>query len=104
MFKAAGFYGATVEALTLSIEQKCATEKHIAHAGLSHAINVHVLDYREMPESFHHAFDAVVSIDVMEHSEFLFFEILLVDSHAGNFSRDGIHVRMVSKDGLGHET
>ena len=81
MFKAAGFYGATVEALTLSIEQKCATEKHIADAGLSHAINVHVLDYREMPESFHHAFDAVVSIGVMEHSEVLFSsETLMTDS------------------------
>lgn len=58
-----------------------------------------------MPESFHHAFDAVVSIDVMEHSEFLFVsEITLADSHAGKFSRDRIHVRVVSKDGLGHET
>ncbi len=38
-----------------------------------------------MPESFHHAFDAVVSIGVMEHSEFLLLsEILLVDSIRAN--------------------
>ncbi|CAA7270137.1 unnamed protein product [Cyclocybe aegerita] len=64
---AAGTYGATVEAITISDEQKVAIDKNIADAGLSHAINVHVLDYRQMPESFHHAFDAVVSIGVMEH-------------------------------------
>ncbi|KAF8148393.1 Mycolic acid cyclopropane synthetase-domain-containing protein [Crassisporium funariophilum] len=64
---AAGTYGATVEALTISDEQKVAIDKNIADAGLSHAINVHVLDYRQMPESFYQAFDAVVSIGVMEH-------------------------------------
>ncbi|KAK7030681.1 Tuberculostearic acid methyltransferase UfaA1 [Favolaschia claudopus] len=64
---AAGTYGCTVETLTISVEQKIAVDKTIAEAGLSHMINVHVLDYRSMPESFHHAFDAAISIGVMEH-------------------------------------
>ncbi|KAJ6518727.1 S-adenosyl-L-methionine-dependent methyltransferase [Mycena sanguinolenta] len=64
---AAGTYGATVDTLTISVEQKIAVDKTIAEAGLGHMINVHVLDYRSMPESFHHAFDAAISIGVMEH-------------------------------------
>ncbi|KII92225.1 hypothetical protein PLICRDRAFT_695646 [Plicaturopsis crispa FD-325 SS-3] len=64
---AAGTYGATVEAITISVEQKAAIDENIRAAGLSHAINVYVLDYRNLPPSFHHAFDAVVSIGVMEH-------------------------------------
>lgn len=68
--QAAGTYGATVEALTISDEQKIAIDRNVADAGLSHVINVHVMDYRQMPEHFHHAFDAVVSIGVMEHGMF----------------------------------
>ncbi|KAJ7103758.1 S-adenosyl-L-methionine-dependent methyltransferase [Mycena epipterygia] len=64
---AAGTYGATVDTLTISVEQKVSVDKTIADAGLSHLITVHVLDYRSMPDTFHHAFDAVVSIGVMEH-------------------------------------
>ncbi|KAJ6604982.1 S-adenosyl-L-methionine-dependent methyltransferase [Mycena sp. CBHHK59/15] len=64
---AAGTYGATVDTLTISVEQKVAVDKTIADAGLSHMITVHVLDYRAMPADFEHAFDAVVSIGVMEH-------------------------------------
>ncbi|THU86268.1 S-adenosyl-L-methionine-dependent methyltransferase [Dendrothele bispora CBS 962.96] len=64
---AAGAYGATVEAITISDVQKEALDKNIFAAGLSERIKVHVMDYRNMPESFHHAFDAVVSIGVMEH-------------------------------------
>ncbi|KAF9472073.1 S-adenosyl-L-methionine-dependent methyltransferase [Pholiota conissans] len=71
---AAGTYSATVEALTISEEQKVAIEQNIADAGLSHVINVHVLDYRQMPSIFHHAFDAVISIGVMEHVGIEFME------------------------------
>ncbi|KAK1218846.1 hypothetical protein PQX77_018462 [Marasmius sp. AFHP31] len=60
-------YGACVDAITISEVQKIAIEENIKAAGLSHAITVHLMDYRDMPESFHHAFDAVVSIGVMEH-------------------------------------
>ncbi|KAF7356662.1 Tuberculostearic acid methyltransferase UfaA1 [Mycena venus] len=64
---AAGTYGATVDTITISVEQKIAVDKTIAEAGLTHMITVHVLDYRSIPDSFHHAFDACVSIGVMEH-------------------------------------
>ncbi|KAF9036372.1 Mycolic acid cyclopropane synthetase-domain-containing protein [Panaeolus papilionaceus] len=60
-------YGAIVDTTTISQEQKIALDKNIAAAGLSHAINVHVMDYRQMPAHFHQAFDSVVSIGVMEH-------------------------------------
>uniref|UniRef100_A0A0W0FID2 Putative S-adenosyl-L-methionine-dependent methyltransferase n=1 Tax=Moniliophthora roreri TaxID=221103 RepID=A0A0W0FID2_MONRR len=60
-------YGAQVDAITISEVQKFALEENIRAAGLSHVITVHLMDYRKMPESFHHAFDAVVSIGVMEH-------------------------------------
>ncbi|KAK7437576.1 hypothetical protein VKT23_018474 [Stygiomarasmius scandens] len=64
---AAQSYGAIVEAITISDVQKVALDDNIRAAGLSDRIKVHVMDYRNMPESFHHAFDAVVSIGVMEH-------------------------------------
>ncbi|EPQ58601.1 S-adenosyl-L-methionine-dependent methyltransferase [Gloeophyllum trabeum ATCC 11539] len=64
---AAGTYGATVDVITISLEQMQALEVTIEAAGLSDRITAHVMDYREMPESFHHAFDAVISIGVMEH-------------------------------------
>ncbi|KAJ7292694.1 Mycolic acid cyclopropane synthase [Mycena rebaudengoi] len=64
---AAGTYGATVETITISVEQKIAVDKTVAEAGLSDRITVHVLDYRSLPASFKHSFDAVISIGVMEH-------------------------------------
>ncbi|KAF5329642.1 hypothetical protein D9619_009268 [Psilocybe cf. subviscida] len=63
----AATYGASVEALTLSAEQGRFAEQNVKHAGLSHLVTIHVCDYREMPKSFHRAFDAVVSLGVMEH-------------------------------------
>ncbi|KAJ3837358.1 S-adenosyl-L-methionine-dependent methyltransferase [Lentinula raphanica] len=64
---AAGVYGATVEAITISEEQKIVVDASIQAAGLTDRIQVHVMDYRDMPPSFHHAFDAVVSLGMMEH-------------------------------------
>ena len=64
---AAREYGAQVDTITISQEQLHDVKRRIEHAGLTHAINVHYVDYRNMPPSFHHAFDAVVSIGVMEH-------------------------------------
>ncbi|KAK7060990.1 hypothetical protein VNI00_000725 [Paramarasmius palmivorus] len=60
-------YQAQVDAITISEAQKVALEEIIQAAGLTHKITVHLMDYRDMPERFHHAFDAVVSIGVMEH-------------------------------------
>ncbi|ESK86199.1 cyclopropane-fatty-acyl-phospholipid synthase [Moniliophthora roreri MCA 2997] len=71
---AAKEYGAQVDAITISEAQRLALEENIQAAGLSHAITVHLMDYRDMPKSFHHAFDAVVSIGVMEHVGIEFME------------------------------
>lgn len=58
--------GCTVDTLTLSIEQKMLAEARISAAGLSSSIQVHLLDYRSVPASFHNAFDRVVSIEMIE--------------------------------------
>ncbi|KAF9267729.1 S-adenosyl-L-methionine-dependent methyltransferase [Marasmius fiardii PR-910] len=60
-------YGARVDAITISENQKLVAAERVEAAGLSDVITIHLMDYREMPESFHHSFDAVVSIGVMEH-------------------------------------
>ncbi|KZT18352.1 S-adenosyl-L-methionine-dependent methyltransferase [Neolentinus lepideus HHB14362 ss-1] len=77
---AATEYGAIVDAITLSAEQKSIVQAKIDKLGLSHCITVQLMDYRELPKHFHHAFDAVVSIGVMEHvgSEFMcrWFEVM----------------------------
>lgn len=64
---AARTYGATVDAITISEVQKVALDERIKAEGLAGSVTVHLMDYRDMPESFHHAFDSVVSIGVMEH-------------------------------------
>lgn len=58
--------GCVVDTLTLSVEQKVLAEERIAAAGLSDKITVHLLDYRSLPESWHHQFDRVVSIEMIE--------------------------------------
>ncbi|KAK4698916.1 cyclopropane-fatty-acyl-phospholipid synthase, partial [Phenoliferia sp. Uapishka_3] len=58
--------GCTVDTLTLSVEQKLLAEARIEAAGLSDSIKVHLLDYRSLPESFTHAFDRVISIEMIE--------------------------------------
>jgi cyclopropane-fatty-acyl-phospholipid synthase len=65
--EAASFYGCEVDTLTLSIEQKKLAEQRIAAAGLSDKIRVHLMDYREIPAEFENAFDAFVSIEMLEH-------------------------------------
>ncbi|KAF5375301.1 hypothetical protein D9757_009667 [Collybiopsis confluens] len=62
-------YGARVDAITISEVQKIALEENVNAEGLSDVITVHLMDYRKMPKEFHHAFDAVVSIGVMEHEQ-----------------------------------
>lgn len=58
--------GCTVDTLTLSVEQKILAEARIAEAGLTDSITVHLLDYRSLPPSFTHAFDRVISIEMIE--------------------------------------
>ncbi|TFK96332.1 cyclopropane-fatty-acyl-phospholipid synthase [Pterulicium gracile] len=65
--EAASFFGCEVDTLTLSVEQKKLAEERVAAAGLSDKIRVHLMDYRDIPESFRNAFDAFVSIEMLEH-------------------------------------
>jgi len=57
-----------VDTLTLSVEQKTLAEERIKKAGLEDHIRVHLLDYREIPAEFEKAFDAFVSIEMIEVS------------------------------------
>jgi len=52
--------------LTLSKEQKALAEERIKAAGLQDVIRVHLMDYREIPASFEKAFDAFISIEMLE--------------------------------------
>lgn len=65
--EAARSFGCEVDTLTLSIEQKILAEERIKDAGLEGRIRVHLLDYREIPAEFEKAFDAFVSIEMLEH-------------------------------------
>jgi len=65
--EAARSFGCEVDTLTLSIEQKKLAEERIKEAGLENQIRVHLLDYREIPAEFEKAFDAFVSIEMLEH-------------------------------------
>ena len=57
--------------MTLSIEQKKLAEERIKAAGLENQIRVHLLDYREIPAEFEKAFDAFVSVEMLEVSSYL---------------------------------
>ena len=60
--------GCTVDTITLSIQQKMGAEKRIEAAGLKDKITVHLVDYRNLPPEFEHAFDAFVSVEMVEVS------------------------------------
>ncbi|CAA7259579.1 unnamed protein product [Cyclocybe aegerita] len=65
--EAAKSFGCEVDTLTLSIEQKMLAEERIKEAGLESRVRVHLLDYREIPAEFEKAFDAFVSVEMLEH-------------------------------------
>ncbi|KAK0436053.1 S-adenosyl-L-methionine-dependent methyltransferase [Desarmillaria tabescens] len=67
MIEAASTFGCTVDTLMLSIEQKMLAEERITAAGLSNKIRVHLLDYRDIPSEWENAFNAFVSIEMLEH-------------------------------------
>jgi cyclopropane-fatty-acyl-phospholipid synthase len=71
-----------VDTLTLSIEQKNLAEERIKAAGLENQIRVHLLDYREIPAEFEKAFDAFVSVEMLEVSSYIFcFIQVLTETH-----------------------
>ncbi|KAJ7069655.1 CFS1-like protein [Mycena amicta] len=55
-----------IDTLTLSVQQQTLARERIAAAGLSDRINVHLMDYRNMPDDWKGAFDRVVSIEMIE--------------------------------------
>ncbi|TFY83856.1 hypothetical protein EWM64_g138 [Hericium alpestre] len=65
--EAARSFGCEVDTLTLSVEQKKLADERIMRAGLQHQVRVHLMDYRELPAHFEKAFDAFVSIEMLEH-------------------------------------
>lgn len=65
--EAARTYGCEVDTLTLSVEQKALAEERVRIAGLEGRVRVHLMDYRDIPAEFEHAFDAFVSIEMLEH-------------------------------------
>ena len=72
-FQAVRSFGAEVDTLTLSIEQKTLAEERIRAAGLQDKIRVHLMDYRDMPLEWAGRFDAFVSVEMLEVSITLSF-------------------------------
>jgi cyclopropane-fatty-acyl-phospholipid synthase len=58
--------GCAVDTVTLSSEQKAMVEKRAAEEGVADRITVHLCDYRRLPASFKHSFDAFVSSEMIE--------------------------------------
>ncbi|KAG0145703.1 hypothetical protein CROQUDRAFT_133599 [Cronartium quercuum f. sp. fusiforme G11] len=58
--------GCQVDSITLSVEQKIYAERRIRSLGLENSIRLHLLDYRNLPESFMGTFDRVISIEMIE--------------------------------------
>ena len=65
--QAAASYGCEVDTLTLSVEQKELAEERVRERGLEGRVRVHLMDYRDIPPEFENAFDAFVSIEMLEH-------------------------------------
>ena len=65
--QAASTYPIHVTSLTLSQEQKTLAEERVRALGLQDRVEVHLMDYREMPAEWEGTFDAFVSIEMVEH-------------------------------------
>lgn len=63
---AAGKMGCYVDSLTLSVEQKRCADARIKTEGLQDRVRVHLMDYRNMPPEFEKAFDACISLEMVE--------------------------------------
>ncbi|KAI8460116.1 cyclopropane-fatty-acyl-phospholipid synthase [Phakopsora pachyrhizi] len=58
--------GCKVDSITLSIEQRSLALERIKDLGLQDSIEIHLLDYRDLPNSFNGAFDRLISIEMIE--------------------------------------
>ena len=56
-----------MDTLTLSVEQKQLAEERIRARGLAGRVRVHLMDYRDVPAAWAHAFDAFLSVEMLEH-------------------------------------
>ncbi|KAJ3904461.1 CFS1-like protein [Lentinula edodes] len=56
----------TVDTLTLSVEQQSLALSRIKAEGLAERVQVHLMDYRHMPEGWKGKFDRVVSVEMIE--------------------------------------
>ena len=62
----AGRMGCMVDTITLSVEQMTLARELVKEAGLENQVRVHLVDYRNMPAEFEKAFDACVSLEMLE--------------------------------------
>ena len=69
--------GCTVDTLTLAMEQKKYIEQKIKGTDLESRINVHLLDYRNMPREWEGKFDAFCSLEMLEVSSVSSFDYSL---------------------------
>ena len=58
--------GCSVDTITLSVEQYMLARERVEEAGVADRVRVHHLDYRQLPADFEKAFDAFVSIEMLE--------------------------------------
>ena len=49
------------------MEQKQLAEERVRERGLEGRVRVHLMDYRDIPPEFKNAFDAFVSVEMLEH-------------------------------------
>ena len=58
--------GCRVDTITLSVEQLALARERVKEAGFENQVSVHLLDYRSLPPEFENAFDACVSLEMLE--------------------------------------
>ena len=42
-------------------------EERVKAAGVEGLVRIHLMDYRDIPPEFEHAFDAFISVEMVEH-------------------------------------
>jgi cyclopropane-fatty-acyl-phospholipid synthase len=88
--------GCIVDTITLSKEQKAQADKRIAAAGLSETVRVHLCDYRELPASFEHSFDACISCEMLEVSKLFARTSELTQGHkAVGYKNYGVYFQTI---------
>jgi cyclopropane-fatty-acyl-phospholipid synthase len=80
IFWAAENYGARCVGITLSEQQHAYVQEQIAQRGLADRVEVHIQDYRDVPED--QGFDKIVSVGMFEH-----VGVTMLPSYFGKISR-----------------